>query len=71
MYNYWTLGWIDDPEVQKEIVITEEQARKELQSRIEYCKLHPYGAIHNFVFDGIYLEKIELDILKWVLEIED
>ena len=60
----------DDPKVQKEIFITEEQARKELELSEKYCREHPYGVTYHRLFGGIFLEKIERDILKWFLEIE-
>ncbi len=59
-----------DPKVQKEIFITEEQARKELKIREKCCIEHPYGVTHHILLGGIFLEKIERDILKWFLEIE-
>lgn len=62
---------VKDEKVQKEIVIRKEQALKELECRKKCCEEHPYGVTrHLFVFKGMYLEKIELDILKWFLEIE-
>ena len=60
----------NDPKVQKEIFITEEQARKKLKLNEEYCREHPYGVTYHGLFGGIFLEKIEIDILKWLLEIE-
>jgi len=63
--------FIDDENAQKEIFITEEQAQKMLENRKKICKEHPYGLVKNMhFFKGIYIEKIELDILKWFLEIE-
>ena len=62
---------VEDEKVQKEIVIREEQALELLEGRKKLCEKHPYGVTtHLFVFKGIYIEKIELDILKWFLEIE-
>lgn len=63
--------FVDDENVQKEIFITEEQAKKMLENREKICKEHPYGLVKNMhCFKGIYIEKIEVDILKWFLEIE-
>lgn len=59
----------DNPEIVKELVITEEQAKKELEYRIEYCKKHPYGVTYNNLFGGIFLQKLEADILKWYLDV--
>ena len=51
--------------------MTKEQALELLEGRKKLCEKHPYGVTtHLFVFKGIYIEKIELDILKWFLEIE-
>ena len=59
----------DDPEVVKDLVIREKQAKEELEYRIEYCKKHPYGVTYNNLFGGIFLKKIERDILKWYLDV--
>ena len=61
----------DDENVEKEIFIRKEQALKLLEDRQKIYEEHPYGIATNlFVFKGIYIKKIELDILKWFLEIE-
>ena len=62
--------FLDDENVQKQIVLTENQAREILEGKIKMCEEHPYGLVKNaHCFKGIYVEKIELDILKWFLEI--
>ena len=60
----------EQPEVAKEMYIREEQARKELEYRENYCKEHPYGNCYHPFSGGIFIEKLERDILKWMLEIE-
>ena len=56
-------------EVKKEILITEDQAKKELEYREEICNRYPYGRISTqWWIKGIYIEKLERDILRWVLE---
>lgn len=51
------------------VFITEEQAEKELKLREELYKKYPYGTCQNsYYIDGIYIQKLELDILKWFLE---
>lgn len=60
----------EDPEVEKEMFIREEQARKELKNRENYCKEHPYGNCYHPFSGGIFIEKLERDILKWILETE-
>lgn len=58
-------------EVKKEIIITEEQAKKELKIREKVCEKYPYGSCRNkWWIDGINIDMLERDILKWVLEIE-
>lgn len=58
-------------EVKKEIIITEEQAKEQLEIRNEICKKYPYGSCRNrWWIDGINIDMLERDILKWVLEIE-
>lgn len=61
---------ISNRKVQEQILITEEQAKIELECKEKHCKEHPYGVVQNNISNGIYIKKIELDILKWVLEIE-
>lgn len=62
---------VKDKEVQKEIFITEKQALEMLEHKKKICNEHPYGlVIHKLMCEGIYIEKIEIDILKWFLEIE-
>lgn len=61
---------VSDENVQKEIFITEEQAREMLENKEKFCQEHPYGTIANKYFGGgLYVQKIELDVLKWFLEI--
>lgn len=58
-------------EVKKEIIITEEQAKEELKTRERICKKYPYGSCRNkWWINGINIDMLERDILKWVLEIE-
>ena len=58
-------------EVKKEIIITEEQAKEELKIRERFCEKYPYGSCKNkWWIDGINIDMLERDILKWVLEIE-
>ncbi len=58
-------------EVKKEIIITEEQAKEQLEIRNEICRKYPYGSCKNkWWIDGINIDMLERDILKWVLEIE-
>ena len=62
---------VSDENVQKEIFIKEEQAREMLEHKEKFCQEHPYGTIANKYFGGgLYVQKIELDALKWFLEIE-
>jgi len=61
---------VSDENVQKEIFITEEQAIEMLKHKEKFCQEHPYGTIANKYFGGgLYVQKIELDALKWFLEI--
>lgn len=56
-------------EVKKAIIITEEQAKEELQKREEIYNKYPYGRCSNkWWIEGIYIDKLERDILKWVLD---
>jgi hypothetical protein len=57
--------------IPKEIIINEEQAIKELEWREKLYNDYPYGTCKNsYYINGIYIEKLELDILKWLLERE-
>lgn len=60
----------EQPEVEEEMFIREEQAKKELEWRKKYCEEHPYGVCYHPFSGGIFIEKLESDILKWVLEME-
>lgn len=61
---------VSDENVQKEIFITEDQAKEMLEHKEKFCQEHPYGTIANKYFGGgLYVQKIELDVLKWFLEI--
>jgi len=63
--------FISDEAVEKEIFITEEQAKELLKHRQNLCKKHPYGTTRGSNnWKGIFIPKIELDILKWFLEEE-
>lgn len=56
-------------EVKNKIIITEEQAEKELQIREEICQRYPYGSCKNkWWINGINIDMLERDILKWVLD---
>lgn len=56
-------------EVKKEIIITEKQAEEELKIREKYCQKYPYGSCKNqWWINGINIDMLERDILKWVLE---
>lgn len=56
-------------EVKKKIIITEEQAEKELKIREEICHRYPYGSCRNeWWINGINIDMLERDILKWVLD---
>ena len=58
-------------EMEAEMVISQEDAEIELQNREKFYKEHPYGTCRNqYYLKGIYLEKLERDILKWVLDKE-
>lgn len=56
-------------ELKKEIIITTEQAEKELKIREEFCQKYPYGSCKNkWWINGINIDMLERDILKWVLD---
>lgn len=56
-------------EVKKEIIITEEQVKKELDIREKICQKYPYGRCKNvWWINGINIEMLERDILRWILE---
>ena len=50
-------------EVKKKIIITEEQAEKELNIREEICHRYPYGSCRNeWWINGINIDMLERDI---------
>lgn len=55
-------------EIERSILITQKQAEEELDSREEQIKEFPYGTFACLNSKGIYLEKLEIDILKWILD---
>lgn len=56
-------------EVKKEIIITKEQAEKELKIREDICQKYPYGRCRNvWWINGINIDMLERDILRWVLD---
>lgn len=56
-------------EVKKEIMIAEEQAKNELKVREKICQKYPYGSCKNkWWINGINIDMLERDILKWILE---
>lgn len=61
---------VNDENVQKEIVATEEQIIEMLDFKMKLCERFPYGRIDNMGYKGIWGDKLEVDILKWVLEKE-
>lgn len=56
-------------EVKKKIMIAEEQAKNELKVREKICQKYPYGSCKNkWWINGINIDMLERDILKWILE---
>lgn len=56
-------------EVKKKIMIAEEQAKNELKVREKICRKYPYGSCKNkWWINGINIDILERDILKWILE---
>lgn len=55
--------------VKKEIIIKEEQAEEALKIKDKICQKHPYGSCRNkWWINGINIDMLERDILRWVLE---
>lgn len=56
-------------EVKKKIMIAEEQAKNELKVREKICQKYPYGSCKNkWWINGINIDMLERDILKWISE---
>lgn len=56
-------------EVKKEIIIKEEQAEEELKIKEKICQKYPYGSCRNkWWINGINIDMLERDILRWILE---
>ena len=55
-------------EAKKELVITEEEARKQLEEIERMLKSSSNRTRNSKTFEGINLFEIDLEILKWILE---